>query len=67
MEAQRLAQEQLMRDQFASQTQGQLAEMEQQLLAMKGQWDRDQVVLQHYDTVGKPTPGSLGQGANNPA
>ena len=51
MEAQRLAQEQLLRDQFAKQTQGQLAEMEQQLLGMKGQWDRDQVVLQHYDMV----------------
>ena len=51
MEVQRLAQEQLLRDQFARQTQGQLADMEQQLLSMKGQWDRDQVVLRHYDTV----------------
>ena len=51
MEAQRRAQEELLRDQFARQTQGQLAEMEQQLLAMKGQWDKDQMALNHYDTV----------------
>lgn len=61
MEAQRLAQEQLMRDQFARQTQGQLADMEQQLLAMKGQWDRDQVVLQHYDTTIKNLENELAQ------
>ena len=64
MEAQRLAQDQLVRDQFARQTQGQLADMEQQLLAMKGQWDRDQVVLQHYDTVGKLPPKAHDGSAN---
>lgn len=54
MEQQQMAQDQLMRDQFTRQTQGQLAEMEQQLLSMKGQWERDQVILQHYDTVCLP-------------
>ncbi|KAF8470120.1 ANTH domain-containing protein [Kalaharituber pfeilii] len=61
LEAQRKAQEQLARDQFARQTQGQLADMEQQLLAMKGQWDRDQMILQHYDSTIKNLETELSQ------
>jgi len=51
-EQQRLAQEQLQRDQYNRQVQGTLAEMERELLAMRGQYERDQLMLQQYDKVG---------------
>lgn len=50
-EQQRLAQEQLQRDQYNRQVQGTLAEMERELLGMRGQYERDQLMLQQYDKV----------------
>ncbi|THV07630.1 ANTH-domain-containing protein [Dendrothele bispora CBS 962.96] len=51
-EAQRLAQEQLMMQQqqvYNNQAAQQVAEYEQQLLAMRGQYERDQIFLEQYD------------------
>lgn len=50
-EAQRLAQEQLLRDQYARQAQGRLAELEREILNMRGQYDKDQLLLEQYDRV----------------
>jgi huntingtin-interacting protein 1-related protein len=51
-EQQRLAQEQLLRDQYQRQTQGRLAELEREILNMRGQYDKDQLLLEQYDRVG---------------
>ncbi|GLB35928.1 putative cytoskeleton assembly control protein [Lyophyllum shimeji] len=51
-EAQRLAQEQLLQQQmYNSQAQAaqQVAELERELLAMRGQYERDQIFLEQYD------------------
>lgn len=48
-EQQRLAQEQLAREQFQSQAQGRVAELERDLLALRGQYEQDQLLLQQYD------------------
>ncbi|KAF3915719.1 Talin-A [Arthrobotrys entomopaga] len=48
-ELQRLAQEQLLKDQYDRQVQGKLAEMERDLLNMRGQYERDQLLLSQYD------------------
>ncbi|KAK0500567.1 ANTH domain-containing protein [Armillaria luteobubalina] len=51
-EAQRLAQEQLMLQQqqmYNSQAAQQAGELERQLLAMRGQYERDQIFLEQYD------------------
>jgi hypothetical protein len=58
-ERERQAQEQLMRDQMAQQynqqQQGQSAQMnaqmEMEMLAMRGQYERDQMMLEQYDRV----------------
>jgi hypothetical protein len=58
-ERERLAQEQLMRDQmnqqYSQQQQGQAAQMaaqmEREMLAMRGQYERDQMLLEQYDRV----------------
>jgi huntingtin-interacting protein 1-related protein len=50
-EQQRLAQEQLLRDQYQRQTQGRLAELEREILNMRGQYDKDQLLLEQYDRV----------------
>lgn len=49
MEQQRLAQEQLLRDQYSQQTVGRLAQLEQENLAARAQYDQDQLMLQQYD------------------
>ncbi len=51
-EAQRVAQEQLLRQQHMMLANQQQSEMEQQLLVMRGQFDRDQIFLEQYDRVG---------------
>ena len=51
-EQQRLAQEQLLRDQYQRQAQGRLAELEREILNMRGQYDKDQLLLEQYDRVG---------------
>lgn len=48
-EQQRLAQEQLLRDQYQTHTQGRLAELEQENLNARAQYERDQLMLQQYD------------------
>jgi huntingtin-interacting protein 1-related protein len=48
-EQQRMAQEQLLRDQYARQAQGRLAELEREILNMRGQYDKDQLLLEQYD------------------
>lgn len=50
-EQQRLAQEQLLRDQYQRQAQGRLAELEREILNMRGQYDKDQLLLEQYDRV----------------
>ncbi|OLL22253.1 Endocytosis protein end4 [Neolecta irregularis DAH-3] len=49
IEQQRLAQEQLMHDQLQRQAQGRAAELEREILAMRGQYERDQLMLEQYD------------------
>ncbi|CAI7667759.1 unnamed protein product [Penicillium manginii] len=49
VEQQRLAQEQLLRDQYQTHTQGRLAELEQENLNARAQYERDQLMLQQYD------------------
>jgi huntingtin-interacting protein 1-related protein len=53
-EQQRLAQEQLLQQQYAQQTQGRLAELEREILNMRGQYDKDQLLLEQYDRVSPP-------------
>ncbi|WFD42288.1 sla2 Src-like adaptor 2 [Malassezia psittaci] len=48
-EQQRAAQDQLMRSQQMNQIHGRVAEMERELLYMRGQYERDQLMLQQYD------------------
>ncbi len=48
-EQQRLAQEQLMRAQMDQMQGGRLAELEREVLAMRGQYERDQLMLEQYD------------------
>jgi len=52
-EAQRLAQEQLMQQQlmYSNQAAQQQSELERELLAMRGQYERDQIFLEQYDRV----------------
>lgn len=53
-EAQRLAQEQLMQQQMMYTNQAaqqQASELERELLAMRGQYERDQIFLEQYDHV----------------
>ncbi|PLB39314.1 putative cytoskeleton assembly control protein Sla2 [Aspergillus candidus] len=45
----RLAHEQLIRDQYQTHTQGRLAELEQENLNARAQYERDQLMLQQYD------------------
>jgi hypothetical protein len=53
-ERERLAQEQLQQQQFMqmnNQAAGRLQELERQLLAAQGQYERDQIMLEQYDRV----------------
>lgn len=50
-EQQRLAEEQLLRDQLARQAQGHVAELERQLLELKGQQNNHLLLLESYDNV----------------
>lgn len=55
-EKERQAQEELMRQQMMASNQGRVSELERDILAMRGQYERDQMMLEQYDRVG---PGSL--------
>ncbi|CAI8500703.1 unnamed protein product [Pichia kudriavzevii] len=48
-EAQQLAQQQLLLDQAQRHAQGRVAELERDILTLKGQYDNDQLMLQSYD------------------
>ncbi|TID13583.1 hypothetical protein CANINC_004845, partial [Pichia inconspicua] len=48
-ESQQLAQQQLLLQQAQSQAQGRVAELERDILALKGQYDNDQLMLQSFD------------------
>lgn len=60
-EAQRLAQEQLLRDQYQQQTQGRMAELERENLNARAQYERDQLMLAQYDHRMKALEGELQQ------
>ncbi|KAI1910783.1 sla2 Src-like adaptor 2 [Ophidiomyces ophidiicola] len=60
-EQQRLAQEQLLRDQYQQQTRGRLAELEQENLNARAQYERDQLMLQQYDKRVKDLEEQLNQ------
>ncbi|KAI8460424.1 ANTH domain-containing protein [Phakopsora pachyrhizi] len=48
-ERERMAQEELMRQQMAGMAAGRVAELEREILAMRGQYERDQMMLEQYD------------------
>ncbi|BCS22944.1 putative cytoskeleton assembly control protein Sla2 [Aspergillus puulaauensis] len=64
-EQQRLAQEQLMREQYQSHTQGRLAELEQENLNARAQYERDQLMLQQYDRRVKDLEEQMNQLTSN--
>lgn len=72
-ERERQAQEQLLREQMNQQNQqfnnqhqyGQMAELQQEMLGMRGQYERDQMLLEQYDRRVKSLESELGLiGAN---
>ena len=72
-ERERLAQEQLLRDQmnqqynqqYNQQQQGEVVQMQQEMLGMRGQYERDQMLLEQYDRRVKSLESELGLiGAN---
>lgn len=68
-ERERQAQEQLLRDQMSQQwsqhQQGEVAQLQQEMLNMRGQYERDQLLLEQYDRRVKSLEGELGLiGAN---
>ncbi|KAE8351483.1 cytoskeleton assembly control protein Sla2 [Aspergillus coremiiformis] len=64
-EQQRLAHEQLLRDQYQTQTQGRLAELEQENLNARAQYERDQLMLQQYDRRVKDLEEQMNQLTSN--
>jgi hypothetical protein len=60
-EAQRQAQEALMRDQMQRQAAGRAAELERDLLNLKGQYDHNQLLLEQYDQRVKALESELSQ------
>ncbi|PWY67517.1 cytoskeleton assembly control protein Sla2 [Aspergillus heteromorphus CBS 117.55] len=64
-EQQRLAQEQLLREQYQTQTQGRLAELEQENLNARAQYERDQLMLQQYDRRVKDLEEQMNQLTSN--
>ncbi|KAI8623379.1 ANTH domain-containing protein [Xylariaceae sp. FL1651] len=64
-EQQRRDQEALMNQQYQMQTQGRLAELEQENFNARAQYERDQLMLQQYDQRVKSLEGELSQIQNN--
>jgi huntingtin-interacting protein 1-related protein len=58
-ERERLAQEQLMQLQYNNQAAQQASELEREMLAMRGQYERDQLLLEQYDRVRVPSSSPL--------
>ena len=52
-ERERLAREQLMREQMRRQAEGRVAELEREILGLRGHVERDQMMLEQYDRVGR--------------
>ncbi|KAF9936324.1 sla2 Src-like adaptor 2, partial [Modicella reniformis] len=50
MEREHLQREQLAREQMQRQAEGRLAELERDVLALRGQYERDQMLINQYDT-----------------
>jgi huntingtin-interacting protein 1-related protein len=50
-EREALAREELIRQQYNNHAMGQAAELEREILAMRGQYERDQMMLEQYDRV----------------
>ena len=61
----RLAQDRLMQEQLHAQTQGRMAELERENLNARGQYERDQLMLQQYDQRMKALEEQLNQLNNN--
>lgn len=51
MERERLQREQLAREQLQRQAEGRLAELERDVLSLRGQYERDQMLINQYDMV----------------
>uniref|UniRef100_A0A060TG10 ARAD1D19316p n=1 Tax=Blastobotrys adeninivorans TaxID=409370 RepID=A0A060TG10_BLAAD len=64
-EQQRQAQEALMRDQLQRQAQGQVAELERDILNLKGQYEQNQLLLEQYDNRVKALENELQQVNSN--
>lgn len=60
-EQQRLAQEALMRDQYQRQAEGRAAELERDILNLRGQYDQNQLMLEQYDRRVKALENELQQ------
>lgn len=64
-EQQRMAQQNLLQQQYQQQSQGQLAELQQSLLDMQNQYNSDQLMLEQYDRRVKMLETELQQLNNN--
>jgi len=64
-EQQRREQESFLSNQYAQQTQGRLAQLEQENFDARAQYERDQLMLQQYDQKLKALEGELAQIQNN--
>ncbi|GAA5854575.1 hypothetical protein JCM8547_004893 [Rhodosporidiobolus lusitaniae] len=58
-DAQEQLERQLREQQMVGQTQGRIAELEREILGMRGQWERDQMMLERYDARVKALEGEL--------
>ncbi|GAA5929914.1 hypothetical protein JCM10213_002820 [Rhodosporidiobolus nylandii] len=59
-EAQDQLERQLREQQLVGATQGRIAELEREILGLRGQWERDQMMLERYDARVKALEGELG-------
>jgi hypothetical protein len=53
-EAQEALERQLREQQMMGMNQGRIAELEREILGLRGQWERDQMMLERYDAVRRP-------------
>jgi len=52
-EAQEQLERQLREQQMVGMNQGRIAELEREILGLRGQWERDQMMLERYDNVSR--------------
>ena len=55
-EAQEALERQLREQQMMGMNQGRIAELEREILGLRGQWERDQMMLERYDAVSESPP-----------